>query len=123
IERTSTSFDRPMFTGAYLVFPQSSAPGTDKLESIIDLTRRLVDEGVFEKFVAAETQAARFGLLRANKGVADFMSMQILTDYGYSTEFRENEFVVPGPGARKGAAVLGMKAEHAIEWGHAAVQG
>lgn len=116
IERTSSSSERPMFTGAYLVFPQSSAPGTDKLESIVLLTQRLIDNGSFSEFVEAQSQEARFGCLRRNKGVADFMSMQTLTDFGYSTEFREDDFVVPGPGAIKGAAALGMKAPEAIEW-------
>lgn len=115
----STSFERPVFTGAYLVFPQSATPGTDKLESIIDLTKRMRPS--FEAFVKAGTQAERFAALRSNKGVADFMSMQVLTDFGYSTEYREHEFVVPGPGCRKGAAALGLTGEEAIEWAMQAV--
>lgn len=98
--------NRPIFTGAYLVFPQSQEPGTDKLDSIVGLTQRLAGEGVFRDFVKADSQADRFHTLRRNKGVADFMSMQVLTDYGYATMFRENDFVVPGPGARKGAALV-----------------
>ena len=50
-----------------------------------------------------------------------FNAMQVLTDYGYSTEFRENDFVVPGPGARKGAGFLAMEPMHAIEWAYSAV--
>jgi hypothetical protein len=60
-------------------------------------------------FYRASTQAERFAALRRNKGVADFMSMQILTDWGYTPhcgEDRENDFVVPGPGAVKGALAL-----------------
>lgn len=103
----STSFERPTFTGAYLVFPQSQERGTDKLESIVDLTRRLfVDGRVADSFLWANNQQARFAALRDNKGVADFMSMQILTDWGYTTEFRENDFVVAGPGAVRGAKAL-----------------
>jgi hypothetical protein len=99
----------PVFTNAYLVFPQSTVAGTDKVESIIDLTARLFTPGssqdVVPDFMAATTQAERFAALRRNKGVADFMSFQILTDWGYTPhcgEDRENEFVVPGPGAVKG---------------------
>lgn len=107
-----------VFSGAYMIYPQSSVPGTDKIDSIIDLTKSLfVQSQIDVQFLRAETQADRFAVLRRNKGVADFMSMQILTDFGYSTEFREDEFVVPGPGARKGAAFLWMEAEEAIEWG------
>jgi hypothetical protein len=103
----------PLFTNAYLVFPQSTVPGTDKLSSIIDLTSRLFSpsspQDVVPDFLAASSQAERFAVLRRNKGVADFMSMQILTDWGYTPhagEDRENEFVVCGPGAVKGAATI-----------------
>lgn len=114
---TWLAYPRTVFTGAYLVFPQSQERGTDKMESIIDLTRRLFVEGtVARDFMAAKNQQDRFATLRRNKGVADFMSMQVLTDFGYSTDFREDQFVVPGPGARNGADRLGLKAEEAIEW-------
>lgn len=106
---------RPVFTGAYLVYPQSDTPGTDKLDSIFSLTRRLFDpssiDDVVPHFMQATTQETRFHALRSNKGVADFMSMQVLTDWGYTTEFRENKFVVCGPGAVKGVKALG--GEHA----------
>lgn len=111
IERTKRESARPFFTGAYLVFPQSDTPGTDKLDSIIDLTKRLFTPGspddVVPHFLAAKTQAQRFALLRRNKGVGDFMSMQVLTDWGYQCgEDREDEFLVPGPGSIKGAKAL-----------------
>jgi hypothetical protein len=100
----------PVFTGAYLVYPQSSSPGTDKLESIIRLTQRLFDrESLAEEFLQAKDQPSRFGALRRHKGVADFMSMQILTDWGYGPFAEgdlENDFVVPGPGCRKGIMTI-----------------
>jgi hypothetical protein len=117
-----TTYRRSMFTGAYLVFPQTTIPGTDKLESIIDLTRRLFDPRsdtyVVPDFLAAKTQAERFAVLRRNRGVADFMSMQVLTDWGYSPfvdEDREDEFVVPGPGAKRGLDHLGATLAEAVQ--------
>lgn len=119
------AFERPMFTNAYLVFPQSQTPGTDKLEAIVDLTKRLFDPGsptdIVPDFLAAETQAARYATLRRNKGVGDFMAMQILTDYGYSEqcgEDREDEFVVCGPGSTKGAKLLDPEAPvlQTLDW-------
>lgn len=116
---------RSIFTGAYLVFPQSQVPGTDKLESIIDLTKRLFTEGsptdIVPDFLAAGTQAERFACLRHNRGVADFMSMQTLTDWGLSSQCgvdRENEFVVLGPGAIRGAKALDptSKPYSTFEW-------
>lgn len=111
IERTKRESQRPFFTSAYLVFPQSSSPGTDKLDSIIDLTQRLFTPGspddIMPEWLAAKTQAQRFKLLRRNKGVGDFMAMQILTDWGYlGSEDREDEFLVPGPGSIKGAKAI-----------------
>lgn len=111
VQTMRTKHDRPIFTGAYLVFPQSGTPGTDKLDSIIDLTKRLFTEGspdyVVSDFVKANSQAMRFKALRRNKGVGDFMAMQVLTDWGYlQNEDREGEFLVPGPGSIKGAAAL-----------------
>lgn len=126
---SKTIGERPVFTNAYLVFPQSSVRGTDKLESIIELTKRLFTPGspddVVPDFERATTQAERFATLRRNKGVADFMSMQVLTDWGYTPhcgEDREDEFVVPGPGARKGAAELGLTGEEAVSWALKAVR-
>jgi hypothetical protein len=113
-----------VFSGAYMIYPQSSVPGTNKVDSVIDLTKRLFfEDKLFDQFAAQDNQRERFAVLRANKGVADFMSMQILTDFGYSTEFREDEFVVPGPGARKGAASLSSgPAEQVVEWAYQAIR-
>ena len=108
---TQSSFQRPVFTSAYLVFPQSDVPGTDKLDSIVHLTARLFTPGspddVMPAWDRAKTQAQRFAALRCNKGVGDFMAMQVLTDWGYSQpDDLEDEFLVPGPGSIKGAAAL-----------------
>lgn len=120
-----------VFTNAYLVFPQSTVPGTDKLRSIIDLTERLFTEGslqdVVPDFLAASSQEQRFAALRRNKGVADFMSMQILTDWGYTPHAgvdRENDFVVPGPGAIRGARAIDPTGNplDTLRWVYTAIQ-
>ena len=113
-----------LFSGAYMIYPQSAVPGTNKIDSVVDLTERIFvsSKRVAHDFLNANSQTDRFAALRTIRGVADFMSMQILTDFGYSTEFREDLFVVPGPGARKGAAALEMSGERAIEWGYRATR-
>jgi hypothetical protein len=112
------SAKRSFFTNAYLVYPQSSVPGTDKIESIIKLTQNVFDGPTPKHFFEASSQHDRFHSLRENYGVSDFMSMQILTDWGYTAEDRENEFVVAGPGAVKGAKLLfpNRTAEDVIRW-------
>lgn len=116
-----------LFSGAYMVYPQSSKKGTTKHESVIRLTQRLFcEEDLTPDFLRADTQEKRFHVLRRNKGVADFMSMQILTDWGYSQQCgadRENEFVVAGPGAILGALALDSEAdpEDTIRWAQKAL--
>lgn len=115
---------KPVFTGAYLVYPQSDVKGTDKLESIIALTKRLFSTpGFTVQFVDCATQSGKFEKLRSNKGVADFMSMQILTDWGYTQfgEDLEDEFVVAGPGAVRGAHAIEPNRSPlwVIQWAHA----
>lgn len=118
----------PFFTNAYLVYPQSHVKGTNKIDSIVDLTFRLFEQDdIASEFLDAETQHDRFQVLRRNKGVGDFMAMQILTDWGYTRhckEDREDEFIVLGPGAVKGAAALGPgdKPMDVFRWAYAAVQ-
>lgn len=99
---------RSVFTDAYLVFPQSQTPGTDKLESIFNLADRLFNqEHLADRWLDLDEPRDRFMLLRSFKGVGDFMSMQILTDWGYCWgPFRENDFVVAGPGSRKGCQIV-----------------
>jgi len=103
------TWDNPIFTSAYLVFPQSQTPGTDKLDSIVALATRLfTTEDIMPAWLAARSQEERFRILRRNHGVGDFMAMQVLTDWGYS-QFGadlEDEFVVAGPGAVKGSKIL-----------------
>lgn len=110
-----------IFTSAYLVYPQSSTKGTDKIEAIVRLTERVVAE--VGRAFPRTTMRQQFDLLRMNKGVGDFMSMQILTDWGYTLQCgsdHENDFVVCGPGARKGALALDphSKPEETLEWAY-----
>lgn len=121
--RRGRKFERSIFTGAYLVFPQSQTPGTDKLRAIIDLTARLFDPSSdnttvmdFMSAIRGRNAAGAFAALRRNNGVADFMSMQILTDYGYGPGELDDSFVVAGPGAVRGAEALQMKPLEAIRW-------
>ena len=105
-----------LFTSAYMVNPQSHTPGTNKLDSIIALTKRVFHPGFFEDWCAATTPGRRFELLRSFSYVGDFMSMQILTDWGYQDPSHdEDEFVQLGPGAVKGSKALGESVHWALE--------
>lgn len=119
---------RPVFTSAYLVYPQNNAvKGTDKLESIFDLVKKLFTPGeefdIVPDFIKANDQHARFSCFVRNRGVGNFMSMQILTDFGMSEhcpENREDDFVICGPGAERGAQWIwpDQKTEYTVKWAH-----
>ena len=99
-----------IFSGAYIIMPTPGKEG-DKVVGAVALTRRLTARGTSEyavDAVAGATSAARaYEALRGHFGMGDFMSMQILTDWGYYwPEYDENEFVVAGPGAVRGVAHL-----------------
>lgn len=102
-----------VFTNAYLVFPQSQTPGTDKLDSIVDLADRIFFGSTGARFADEVYPERQFRLLQSQPGVGNFMAMQILTDWGYTPhcgEDRENSFIVPGPGAEKGAQLIRPRA-------------
>lgn len=94
-----------IFSGAYIIIPE---PGTanDKAEGAVRLTQRFILEKA-EAFLKATTQEERFATLQSTPGLGKFLSMQILTDWGYlRPEEPDPSFVVAGPGARRGAALL-----------------
>lgn len=106
----------PVFSGAYIIMPTPGVKGADKVRGVIDVTRAVVENA--PAFFAARSQEERFAVLRSTPGIGRFLAMQILTDWGYAQEVnRENEFVVAGPGARRGAASLNpdLPAEKVIE--------
>ena len=114
-----------IFSGAYIIMPTPGKEG-DKVLGAVRLTRRLTARGgserVVEQVAGAASPAAAYAALRGHFGMGDFMSMQILTDWGYYwPEYDENEFVVAGPGSRRGVAELfpngtDLSAEEVIRW-------
>lgn len=94
-----------VFSGAYIIMPNPGKRG-DKVYDAIALTKRFVEEYA-EDFLEMRTPEDRFKVLNANPGLGKFLSMQILTDWGYcQTENWENDFVVAGPGAIRGTGFL-----------------
>ena len=110
------------FSGAYMIIPQPGYAG-DKVQMCVELVARLRDNGSLDRFLEAESQEARHAALKDNYGVGNFLAMQILTDWGYTRHCpadREGDFVVFGPGSKRGAAHLGVSTIHeAMELLHA----
>lgn len=114
-----------VFSGAYTIMPLPGVGGFDKAKEVVRMAATSFHPDspncVTERFLAAGTMQERFAVLRGIPNVGDFLAMQVLTDFGYSpfgADQDENAFVVPGPGARKGAKELdlGMSAGSAIGW-------
>ena len=101
----------PIFGSAYNLYCGSENPGVDKMEWFLENTRKHFspsNPGVVGAFRDA-SQQERFDLLCQIPRVGPFLAMQILTDFGYSPwagEDLENEFIVAGPGAVKGAKIV-----------------
>jgi hypothetical protein len=96
-----------IFSGAYMIVPQPGKAG-DKVTHAVELARTFLDQHA-ERFFRADTQEERFAVLETPYGMGRFLAMQVLTDYGYSPQCgvdRENQFVVEGPGARRGARLI-----------------
>lgn len=118
-----------VFSGAYIIVPEPGTPN-DKVEGAVRLTQRFIDDHA-ERFLNASSQETRFAALRSTPGLGQFLSMQILTDWGYLLQHQPDpSFIVAGPGARRGAAILNpdIPAEEVIhdltaEWnGHSLVR-
>lgn len=94
----------PVFNGAYNIYPQSAEKGTNKITSVVRLTHQLFNEGdLGEQLLELQTVGGRVAALTLVPGVGDFMAMQIATDIGYVLGSDENEYILPGPGAIRGA--------------------
>ena len=59
---------------------------------------------VVERLLNAKDQKEAFDIIRSIRGFADFLAYQVFVDLTYIKEFpfSENEFVVAGPGCKKG---------------------
>jgi hypothetical protein len=64
----------------------------------------MIADDLPEQISEAPTMARSFELIRDYPSIGDFLAYQYVTDLNYSrlTDFRESEFVIPGPGARDG---------------------
>lgn len=83
----------------------------------------LKEHNTVEKLLSASDQKAAFEAIKEIQGFADFLAYQIFVDLTYIEEFpfSENEFVVAGPGCKKGLNKLfddynGLTHEEALFW-------
>lgn len=94
-----------LYSAAYIM-PSGgrSSEYARKHQMHLRLLERMIADELPEQLSEAPTMARSFELIREYPSIGDFLAYQYVTDINYSqlTNFRETEFVVPGPGARDG---------------------
>lgn len=83
----------------------------------------LKELNIVEKLLSSNNQQECFEVIKSIKGFADFLAYQVFVDLTYIPEFpfSENEFVVAGPGCKRGLDLIfkdkdGMTYEECMFW-------
>ena len=92
-----------IYNPAYIMPPPNWLQGP-KFERHLELIRLMVKDGAHLKIQAASDLKSAFQILRDYPSLGDFLAYQFIIDLNYSSHlaFHESEFVVAGPGARRG---------------------
>jgi len=93
-----------VYSAAYIM-PSGGRSGSErKHQSHLLLLERMMREEVPARISDMRCMKGAFHLLRSYPMLGNFLAYQFVTDLNYSTlsNFREDEFVVPGPGACDG---------------------
>lgn len=92
-------------SGAYMIVvsPNDPRPIVDKMQATFPAAANLLGH-----VAEVGDLATRVLLLQEVRGIAAFMAMQIATDLGYTKgePDQENTYILPGPGAKRGAGFL-----------------
>lgn len=103
----------PFFGSAYTMFCGAENAGMTRIGWAMGLVASVFlpesSGNIVGGFFSAKSQKDRFLALQEAPRCANFMAMQILTDWGYSMyggPYDENEFISPGPGAVRGLRAL-----------------
>jgi hypothetical protein len=92
-----------IFSAAYIM---PAARGARKHRAYLDLLERMLADGLSGRLAACPSLEAVFLELRAYPLIGDFLAYQYAIDLNYSglVDFSETDFVVAGPGAKRGIA-------------------
>lgn len=115
IERFLRAFPGPLFSSAYMISPGIANKGMTRPEWLaMTVDEAFVPGGTWQLnpvvFSPTTVVGARVDYLTQVPRVAGFLAMQIATDIGYSDLLGsdEDEFVVVGPGSKRGLQALGL---------------
>lgn len=112
---------RPVFGNAYKMFVGNENKGWGRLEWVLSHTWTYMgpDSDYPRRILAEKDPAKRNAILQEIPRCRGFMSMQIQTDIAYVDETQdENDFVIAGPGAKRGASIVAPRRDplEVFEW-------
>jgi hypothetical protein len=92
-----------IYSAAYIM-PSGGGKYPRKHDAHLSLLRKMMQERLCDQIHESGTMEEAFALLRLQPMLGDFLAYQFVTDLNYSElcNFNEDEFVIPGPGARDG---------------------
>lgn len=96
----------PIYSPAYIMPPAPARLGQGKRKHVyhLHLLERMMEDEMPQIINQAKSMVRVFDLLSAYPGIGNFLAYQYSIDLNYSTivNFSENDYVVPGPGAKRG---------------------
>jgi alpha-glutamyl/putrescinyl thymine pyrophosphorylase clade 1 len=97
--------DKRLYSAAYIM-PNPSLGHDRKHANHLWLLDRLIDDGTISRLSKTKSLESLFNRLLAVDSFGPFLAYQYAIDINYAPHFQfdEMEFVVPGPGARRGIA-------------------
>ncbi|MEX0604252.1 MAG: nucleotide kinase domain-containing protein [Marinobacter sp.] len=98
---------RSIYSAAYIMPSGASSNGVrtgSKHRFHLELLKSLEKNGFFSQISHAKSMKEGYELLLSLPSIGPFLAYQYITDLNYSAHFdySEQEFVIPGPGARDG---------------------
>ncbi len=96
---------RPIYSNAYIM-PPPDLGAQSKHRNHLKLLEIVREGDTLHRLLRADSLRNVFEILRQLPGLGPFLAFQYAIDlnYGSSLNFQESDFVVAGPGARRGAA-------------------
>lgn len=93
-----------IYSAAYIMPSAGSLGHEKKHRNHLALIERMIRDHVPSKLTDVKSMQRGFEILRGYPTIGDFLGYQYITDVNYSeiTDFKETEFVIPGPGALDG---------------------
>jgi len=102
---TALSSGERIFSAAYIMPSGNKSFGHPKKHrNLLLLIEKMIEDEIPNRLSATKSMQKAFEILNSYPMIGDFLAYQYLIDINYSnlTNYSENEFVMPGPGARDG---------------------